>query len=75
MADPIFDRTHERTLLERRVPNVVYLSVLDIDKLKILYPAADLGLIPRVEGPVYDYAISVKFYEYIAIAEENSVEY
>jgi len=67
LAGPIFDRTYERTLLERRVPNLVYLGILDIDKLKISYSAADLGLIPRVDDPAFDYALPVKFYEYIAM--------
>jgi len=67
MAGPILDRTYERILLKHRIPNVVYLGVLDIDKLKILYSAADLGLIPRVDDPAFDYSLPVKFYEYIAM--------
>jgi len=29
--------------------------------------ACDIGIIPRVEDPVYDYAVPAKFYEYIAM--------
>jgi len=67
LAGPILDGTHERILLECRAPNVVYLGLLDINELKILYSAADLGLIPRVDDPAFDYALPVKFYEYIAM--------
>jgi len=67
LAGPIFNKTYERILLERRIPNVVYLGMLGIDELKILYSAADLGLIPRVDDPAFDYALPVKFYEYIAM--------
>jgi len=67
LAGPILDRAHERILLERRAPNVVYLGLLDLDELKILYSAADLGLISRVDDPALDYSLPVKFYEYIAM--------
>jgi len=67
LAGPIVDRTHERILLERRAPNVGYLRELGVDELKILYSAADLGLIPRIEDPAFDYALPGKFYEYIAM--------
>jgi len=67
LTGPILDKIHERILLERRVPNVMYLGVLDVNELKILYSAADLGLIPRVDDPAFDYALPVKFYEYIAM--------
>jgi len=67
LAGPIIDKAHKRILLEHRIPNVVYLGVLDLDKLKLLYSAADLGLIPRVDDPAFDYALPGKFYEYIAM--------
>ena len=35
-------------------------------RLVLLISSADLGIIPRVKDPFFDYSIPVKFYEYIA---------
>jgi glycosyltransferase involved in cell wall biosynthesis len=43
-----------------------YLGVLDTKGVVTLLSACDLGIIPRIGDPIYDYAIPVKFYEYVA---------
>jgi len=46
---------------------VHYLGFLPPEKLaKEIFPKCDIGVIPRVVDPIYDYAIPAKFYEYIA---------
>jgi glycosyltransferase involved in cell wall biosynthesis len=44
-----------------------YLGVLDTKGVVTLLSASDLGIIPRIGDPIYDYAIPAKFYEYVAI--------
>ena len=43
-----------------------YLGVLDTKGVVTLLSACDLGIIPRIGDLIYDYAIPVKFYEYVA---------
>ena len=45
----------------------IYMGVLDINTVVTLLSACDTGVIPRIGDPVYDYAVPVKFYEYIAV--------
>jgi len=45
----------------------IYMGVLDINTVVTLLSAYDIGVIPRIGDPVYDYAVPVKFYEYIAV--------
>ncbi|MGC9123881.1 MAG: glycosyltransferase [Thermoplasmata archaeon] len=43
-----------------------YLGTMDAGQLAYLLQIADIGIIPRVNDPFFDYAIPTKFYEYIA---------
>jgi len=43
-----------------------YMGVLNLNSVVALLSACDVGIIPRIKDPIYDYAISVKMYEYIA---------
>jgi glycosyltransferase involved in cell wall biosynthesis len=43
-----------------------YMGELETKDVVILLSACDIGIIPRIEDPIYDYAIPVKFYEYVA---------
>ena len=45
----------------------IYMGVLDSNSVVTLLSACDIGIIPRIGDPVYDYAVPVKFYEYIAV--------
>jgi len=40
---------------------------LSIKEVVELLSASDIGIIPRVGDPIYDCAIPIKFYEYIAM--------
>jgi len=44
----------------------IYMGVLDTSNVVTLLSACDIGVIPRIGDPIYDYAIPVKFYEYVA---------
>jgi len=48
--------------------NLKYLGAYkDIKDVARILSCADIGLIPRVDDPFYDYAIPAKFYEYVAM--------
>jgi glycosyltransferase involved in cell wall biosynthesis len=64
-AGPIYDDSMRR-IIEGFRDEFVYLGVLDTKGVITLLSACDLGVIPRIGDPIYDYAIPVKFYEYIA---------
>ena len=66
VAGPICDESVKRSFESFR-DELEYVGVLDIGKVVILLSACDIGIIPRVEDPVYDYAVPAKFYEYIAM--------
>jgi len=67
LAGTVVDSFHKSLLKAISDPDVMYLGELHLDKLKIILSASDVGLIPRVEDPIFDYAIPAKFYEYIAM--------
>jgi len=64
-AGPIYDDSMRR-IIEGFRDEFVYLGVLDTKGVITLLSACDLGVIPRIGDPIYDYAIPVKFYEYVA---------
>jgi hypothetical protein len=65
VAGSIYDEGIKR-IVEGFRDESVYLGVLDTKGVITLLSACDLGVIPRIGDPIYDYAIPVKFYEYIA---------
>jgi len=65
LAGPIYD-DYMRRIIEGFRDELVYLGVLDTDSVIAILSACDLGVIPRIGDPIYDYAIPVKFYEYVA---------
>jgi len=65
VAGPIYDGVVER-IINYFKEEMTYMGVLDMKGVVILLSASDIGVIPRVGDAVYDYAIPVKFYEYIA---------
>ena len=44
----------------------IYMGVLDVNNVVTLLSACDIGVVPRIGDPAYNYAVPVKFYEYIA---------
>ena len=66
VAGPILDN-HIKRVIESFRDELVYLGLLDVKGVVMLLSACDIGAIPRVNDPVYDYALPVKFYEYIAM--------
>jgi len=67
LAGTIVDRKHSDILKRIQTPNIIYLGALDAERLKELYSAGDVGLIPRINDPAFDYAVPAKFYEYVAM--------
>jgi glycosyltransferase involved in cell wall biosynthesis len=65
IAGPIYDESIKR-IIEGFRDEFRYLGVLDTKGVITLLFACDLGVIPRIGDPIYDYAIPVKFYEYVA---------
>jgi len=45
----------------------IYMGVLDVNNVVTLLSACDIGVVPRIGDPAYNYAVPVKFYEYIAV--------
>jgi len=67
LAGTIVDKEHATLLRKVQTQNIIYLGALDVEKLKELYSASDVGLIPRINDPAFDYAVPAKFYEYVAM--------
>jgi hypothetical protein len=65
VAGPILDEGIKRIIGYFR-DEFIYMGVLDTSNVVTLLSACDIGVIPRIGDPIYDYAIPVKFYEYIA---------
>ena len=65
VAGSIHDRDAEK-IIERFKDMLRYMGVLDVKGVVMLLSACDLGIIPRIKDPIYDYAIPAKLYEYIA---------
>jgi len=66
VAGPIFNGGIKRIIDYFRY-EFIYMGVLDTNTVVTLLSACDIGVIPRIGDPVYDYAVPVKFYEYIAV--------
>jgi len=66
VAGPIYDGSVKR-IFESFKDEFEYVGVLDTEKVVTLLSACDIGIIPRVGDPVYNYAVPAKFYEYIAM--------
>jgi glycosyltransferase involved in cell wall biosynthesis len=65
VAGPILDEGIKR-IIDYFRDEFIYMGVLDTSNVVTLLSACDIGVIPRIGDPIYDYAIPVKFYEYIA---------
>ncbi len=63
-AGPIYDGG--RTVVKEFKDELLYMGVLDVKSVVTLLSACDVGIIPRIKDPIYDYAIPAKFFEYIA---------
>jgi len=66
VAGPILDGGIKR-IIDYFKDELIYMGVLDINTVVTLLSACDIGVIPRIGDPVYDYAVPVKFYEYIGV--------
>jgi len=66
VAGPIYDEGVKR-IIKSFKDELEYAGVLDTEKLVTLLSACDIGVIPRVGDPIYNYAVPVKFYEYVAM--------
>lgn len=68
LAGPLVDKKIISIISSPSIRDAVtYLGVLNIRDYITFLSAADVGIIPRVDDPIYDYAVPVKFYEYIAV--------
>jgi len=65
-AGPILD-DHVKKIIESFRDELVYLGLLDVEGVVNLLSACDVGVVPRVSDPIYDYMLPVKFYEYVAV--------
>ena len=54
------------SILKNFKDECLYFGVLATENVITLLSSSDIGVIPRVKDPVYNYALPVKFYEYIA---------
>jgi len=66
VAGLIYDEGVKR-IIKSFKDELEYAGVLDTEKLVTLLSACDIGVIPRVGDPIYNYAVPVKFYEYVAM--------
>jgi len=67
VAGPMHDASVKR-IVKYFKEEFAYMGVLDTKDIIALLSACDVGLIPRIKDPIYDYAIPAKFYEYVAMA-------
>ncbi len=68
LAGPIVDKMHQQLINSLVSENIViYLGNLDTRRLVEVLSASDIGIVPLPASPIFDYAIPVKFYEYIAL--------
>jgi hypothetical protein len=65
VAGPILD-DGIKCIIDYFRDEFIYMGVLDTNNVVTLLSACDIGVIPRIEDPIYNYAIPVKFYEYVA---------
>jgi glycosyltransferase involved in cell wall biosynthesis len=66
VAGPILDEGVKHVIDYFR-DEFIYMGVLDANNVVTLLSACDIGVVPRIGDPVYNYAVPVKFYEYIAV--------
>lgn len=68
LAGPIVDKMHQQLINSLVSENIViYLGNLGTRRLVEVLSASDIGIVPLSASPIFDYAIPVKFYEYIAL--------
>lgn len=66
VAGPIYDDSVKR-IIDYFIEELQYIGVLSTRDVVTFLSACDIGVIPRVDDPIYDYAVPTKFYEYVAI--------
>ena len=64
VAGPIY---YYEKIIESFKDVLHYMGILDVYGIVALLSACDVAIIPRLGDPIYDYAIPVKFYEYVAM--------
>ncbi|MEM1510746.1 MAG: glycosyltransferase [Thermofilaceae archaeon] len=68
LAGPIVDEKHRRLINSPLLKGMItYLGELSTEELVVVLSASDVGVTPLTSSSVFDYAVPVKFYEYIAI--------
>ena len=65
VAGPVYGREAE-SVIEGFKDVLRYMGVFNAKGVVTLLSACDVGVIPRIKDPVFDYAIPAKVYEYIA---------
>lgn len=66
MAGPLYD-DYVKKIIRYFKDEIIYLGLLNEEKdVVTLLSACDIGIVPRANNPIYDYALPIKFYEYIA---------
>jgi glycosyltransferase involved in cell wall biosynthesis len=66
VAGPIYDG-NARRIIDYFKEELQYIGVLSTQDVVTFLSACDIGVIPRIDDPIYDYAVPTKFYEYGAI--------
>jgi glycosyltransferase involved in cell wall biosynthesis len=65
-AGPILD-DYIKGIIESFRDELVYLGLLDTKGVMTLLSACDVGVVPGNRSFIFDYAVPVKFYEYVAM--------
>jgi len=64
VAGPIFYDSEK--IVEEFRDVLCYMGILDVKDIITLLSACDVGIVPRIKDPIYNYSIPIKFYEYVA---------
>jgi colanic acid biosynthesis glycosyl transferase WcaI len=66
IAGPLLDNVI-KMIIEMFKDITYYLGIIDEKNIVKLLSACNIGIIPRIKDPIYNYAIPAKFYEYVAL--------
>lgn len=68
LAGPVVDKKLQELIKSPSLKDILaYLGELDVERLVTALSASDVGVIPRVGSPIFNYAVPAKFYEYVAL--------
>lgn len=68
LAGPVVSDEMKKLIRSKIYADMVkYMGEINLENLITVLSAADVGVIPRVDSHIFDYAVPAKFYEYIAL--------